>query len=171
MIKELFYENGHLTDEAMSALIRQDALDDLQRLEIAEHLSFCEECLRRYLQAMEESILTEPPGTPGQDAIRIFRRKEKLISFKRVITMAAAACLAIVFWWSGLFSWPAALTMDEPPIRHAQEPPAIHPGPLEKLYGGLSSVTEGLGQWTEDTINPLNDENLNPKKENLYGAK
>ena len=40
----LFYEDGHLTDEALQALIREEELDTLQRLEISEHLSFCDLC-------------------------------------------------------------------------------------------------------------------------------
>ena len=38
---DLFDQNGHLTDEALQALIREEDLDELQRLEISEHLSFC----------------------------------------------------------------------------------------------------------------------------------
>ena len=37
---DLFDQNGHLTDEALQALIREEDLDELQRLEISEHLSF-----------------------------------------------------------------------------------------------------------------------------------
>ena len=38
---ELFDKNGHLTNEALAAL-DSNALDELTRLEVSEHLSFCE---------------------------------------------------------------------------------------------------------------------------------
>ena len=42
---ERFHTDGHLTDEALAALIRDGRPDELSRLEIAEHLSFCDVCL------------------------------------------------------------------------------------------------------------------------------
>ena len=45
---ELFLENGHLSDEGLAAL-QSGGLDDLARLEAAEHLAFCDECLARHL--------------------------------------------------------------------------------------------------------------------------
>ena len=44
---ELFLQTGHLSDEGLQALI-DGTLDEMQRLEAAEHLSFCDECLTRY---------------------------------------------------------------------------------------------------------------------------
>ena len=44
---KLFRDDGHLTDEALTALAGE-SLDDLSRLEIAEHLAFCDLCLQRY---------------------------------------------------------------------------------------------------------------------------
>ena len=48
MSQELFLENGHLSDAGLAAL-RDGQLDELARLEAAEHLSFCDACLDRYL--------------------------------------------------------------------------------------------------------------------------
>lgn len=44
---ERFRADGHLTDEALLALIRQEEQSELERLEIAEHLAFCDACLQR----------------------------------------------------------------------------------------------------------------------------
>ena len=41
---ELFREDGCLTDEGLQAL-RDGQLDELGRLEAAEHLSYCDKCL------------------------------------------------------------------------------------------------------------------------------
>ena len=45
---ELFREDGCLTDEGLDALIHIQ-LDELGRLEAAEHLSYCDRCLDRYM--------------------------------------------------------------------------------------------------------------------------
>ena len=39
---ELFRADGHLTEEALRALAENKPLDELHRLEAAEHLSFCD---------------------------------------------------------------------------------------------------------------------------------
>ena len=78
-----FRPDGHLTDEALAALIRGDALAELDRLEIAEHLAplltparSCQESLRR----------------------RIWRRAVQL-GVNRYATAAAAVVLALTVLW------------------------------------------------------------------------
>lgn len=44
---ELFDKNGCLTDEGLQAL-QAGGLDELGRLEAAEHLSYCDKCMDRY---------------------------------------------------------------------------------------------------------------------------
>lgn len=63
---ELFYENGHLTPEGLNALV-DGQLDEMARLEAAEHLSFCDECLVRYTALVEQAPLAAPetPLAPG----------------------------------------------------------------------------------------------------------
>ena len=58
---DLFDQNGHLTDEALQALIREEDLDELQRLEISEHLSFCDACTARYTDLLCDDVLQSPP--------------------------------------------------------------------------------------------------------------
>ena len=55
---ERFRADGHLTDEALLALIRQEDQSELERLEIAEHLAFCDACLQRYTDLLAEDALT-----------------------------------------------------------------------------------------------------------------
>ena len=57
---ERFRADGHLTDEALLALIRQEEQSELERLEIAEHLAFCDACLQRYTELLAESPLLTP---------------------------------------------------------------------------------------------------------------
>ena len=56
-----FRPDGHLTDEALAALIRGDALAELDRLEIAEHLAYCDPCLQRYAKQLPTPPLLPPP--------------------------------------------------------------------------------------------------------------
>ena len=44
---EQFDCGGHLTDEVLLCLIREAPMDELARLEIAEHLAYCDICLQR----------------------------------------------------------------------------------------------------------------------------
>lgn len=61
---ELFDSDGHLTEEAFTLLIREQ-LDELQSLEVSEHLSYCDRCLERYtnLLCAEPSALPELPDS------------------------------------------------------------------------------------------------------------
>ena len=57
----VFRDDGHLSAEALTALARnEDNFDGLERLEIAEHLAFCDECLQRYAMALEGGTLLIP---------------------------------------------------------------------------------------------------------------
>ena len=58
----LFDDNtGHITDLGFVALENEQLSLD-QRLEIAEHLSFCEDCRCRYLAFVESRPLLTRPG-------------------------------------------------------------------------------------------------------------
>ena len=100
---ELFHENGHLTDGALHAAI-DETLDETGRLEVAEHLSFCDACLLRYTDLLDDGALLTPavPLAPGVMA----RARKKLIRmfFNRYAAAAAAVALALVFWGTGLFN-------------------------------------------------------------------
>ena len=80
---ERFHTDGHLTDEALAALIRDGRPDELSRLEIAEHLSFCDVCLQRYTDLLSGTTLLEPERScsgrgPGADHA-VGRRKDPVL--------------------------------------------------------------------------------------------
>ena len=56
---ELFDKNGCLTDEALQAL-QAGGLDELGRLETAEHLSYCDKCMDRYTALLTADALETP---------------------------------------------------------------------------------------------------------------
>lgn len=57
---ELFREDGCLTDEGLQAL-QDGQLDELGRLEAAEHLSYCDKCMDRYTALLTADVLETPP--------------------------------------------------------------------------------------------------------------
>ena len=99
---ELFLENGHLTQEALRAALEGE-LDEMGRLEVAEHLSFCDACLVRYTALLDDGVLLEPshPLTPG--VLERVRRRVVRVFFSRYAAVAAAVVLAVTFWSTGLF--------------------------------------------------------------------
>ena len=56
-----FDKHGHLTEEALRVLTDGGSLTELERLELAELLSYCDGCLERYAALLAETPLMEPP--------------------------------------------------------------------------------------------------------------
>ena len=52
--------SGCLTDEGLQALA-DGQLDELSRLEAAEHLAFCDACLDRYTALLAGPMIVQPP--------------------------------------------------------------------------------------------------------------
>ena len=63
---EIFDRHGHLTDQALEALTGGAPLDELHRLEIAEHLAFCDRCLQRYTERLTDETLLAPTRPAGR---------------------------------------------------------------------------------------------------------
>ena len=66
-MNELFDREGCLTDFALRTLMEDGQLEELERLEIAEHLSFCDRCVARYGQLLEQRPLEAPPEPLAAD--------------------------------------------------------------------------------------------------------
>ena len=60
-----FRPDGHLTDAALTALVRGDCLEELDRLELAEHLAYCDQCLQRYTELLSEGPMLTPARSCG----------------------------------------------------------------------------------------------------------
>ena len=88
MSQELFLENGHLSDAGLAAL-RDGQLDELARLEAAEHLSFCDACLDRYL-ALAEPVQIQPPEDLTLPVMRRIRQRIARVVMNRYAVAAAA---------------------------------------------------------------------------------
>lgn len=151
----VFREDGHLSDGALEALARnEDRFDELERLEIAEHLAFCDYCLQRYTMALEDGVLLVPERS-CQRALwaRIRGRALRLVA-SRYATAAAAVALALTVLWGGErveFTRPV-LTEDRPSVsRQLTELTGEIGDSLRGTVSGLSNFFDGLrpGQLIE----------------------
>lgn len=94
---ELFREDGCLTDEGLQAL-RDGQLDELGRLEAAEHLSYCDKCMDRYTALLTADVLETPPrGVHGTIMTTIWVRLMQS-TYGRVAVAGVAAVLALSLW-------------------------------------------------------------------------
>lgn len=89
---EVFDRDGCLTDDALLALIRQEP-DEMTRLEIAEHLSFCDRCTERYSELLCEAPLRAPAEPLADSVIEALARRVRVLFFHRYIAAGMAACL------------------------------------------------------------------------------
>ena len=105
----MFDRNGHLSDRAFAALLSEDDLPELTRLELAEHLAYCDLCLQRYTAALTDETLLSPPGSCKEPLMRRIRTRAITALTSRYATAAAAVVLALTLLWSDL-SFPADTT-------------------------------------------------------------
>ena len=104
---ELFDPAGHLTDGALLALAHEEVPDELARLEMAEHLAYCDQCLHRYTALLAEAPLLTPAHSCRESLWRRIRVRTLRLLTSRYATAAAAMALALtVLWGSAAISLP-----------------------------------------------------------------
>lgn len=139
----VFREDGHLSGGALEALAKnEDRFSELERLEIAEHLAFCDDCLQRYTLALEDRALLAPEHA-CQKALwaRIRSRAIRLVT-SRYATAAAAVTLALTVLWGGErveFTRPV--------------PPEDRPSVSQRLTGLTGELSDSL----HETVSGLSD--------------
>lgn len=144
----VFREDGHLSGEALEALARnEDCFGELERLEIAEHLAFCDYCLQRYTMALEDGVLLVPERSCQKTLwVRIRGRALRLIT-GRYATAAAAVALALTLLWGGErveFTRPS-LPEDRPSIsRQLTDVTGEISDSLHQTVSGLSDFFDGF---------------------------
>lgn len=116
---KLFRDNGHLTDEALRALTWGDELSESDRLEISEHLGYCNDCLERYAARMtDETLLSPEHGCKTR-----LKRQAWLHAARLTVSRYAAAAAALVIIMAALWGSLRLPAMQQP---HAKaDPPAI----------------------------------------------
>lgn len=126
-----FYDDGHLTDEALTALILGTDADELGRLEMAEHLAFCDQCLQRYTDLLAAGTLLTPAKSCQESLWRRIRARTLHLLTSRYATAAAAVALALTVLWGG--------------VGLSSRPAGGHPF----FQQAGTAVTERLHSWPE----------------------
>lgn len=152
-----FDPHGHLTDQALLALIREEPLDELERLEIAEHLAFCDRCLQRYTELLTDDVLLVPSPACHEGLRHRIRRRVVHMFTSRYATAAAAVALALTLLWSGagLSSRPQADQEHARPLIQAgtalSEWAAAWPQRFQDAFSGLTGLFDHLGDTPSTT--------------------
>ena len=102
-----FRPDGHLTDAALTALVRGDCLEELDRLELAEHLAYCDQCLQRYTELLSEGPMLTPARSCRESLRRRIRQRAVQLGVSRYATAALLerAGTALTEWTD---AWPQA---------------------------------------------------------------
>ncbi len=99
---EYFDEKGHLTDFALKKLVEGEE-NELKRLEITEHLSFCDRCLDNYIKKMPETELMSVPESMEKSIFYVLKKRVRKVFYSNYASMAVAASLSMVLWVGGVF--------------------------------------------------------------------
>ena len=141
---EIFRHDGHLTDEAFSALVTGAPLDETARLELAEHLAYCDPCLQRYTGAMAGAPLLVPERSCQESLWRRIRARTVQMFTSRYAAAVAGVVLALTLVWGsgyGSFRLPD-LPEDRPTVsdrlRKWNES-------LDSAMSGVNEFFDGLG--------------------------
>lgn len=151
----VFREDGHLSEGALEALARnEDRFDELERLEIAEHLAFCDDCLQRYTLALEDGALLAPERSCRKALWARVRGRALRLAAGRYATAAAAVALALTVLWGGerVELTRPVLWSDRPSVsRQLTELTGEIGDSLRGTVSGLSDFFDGLrpGQFIE----------------------
>lgn len=100
---KLFNQSGHLTSTALQVLCSGDELDELSRLELAEHLSFCDQCLMAYTESLSDANLAPPAPNRAGRLWRSVRLHAFSTASSRLATAAAACSIVFALWGFGIF--------------------------------------------------------------------
>ena len=100
---ELFKEDGCFTREGLLALT-DGQLDEMGRLEAAEHLSYCDKCMDRYTALLTEEALQDPPHSARGAVMTTIWVRLMQNTYGRAAVATVAAVLALTMWRSGGFS-------------------------------------------------------------------
>ncbi len=137
---EYFNPDGHLTTDALQSLVDATHLDELTRLELAEHLSFCDKCLDAYMSVLDDSLLIDPPQTQATAIMKRVKQRVRILFFNKYTRIAVAACLAITLWSTGVFS-----------TEFAQRNGQL----IASVGSSAATLTTRVSQWTDEVAGEL----------------
>ena len=142
---DIFRRDGHLTDEALAALVSGQSLDETTRLEIAEHLAFCDLCLQRYTDALAGAPLLTPERSCQQSLWQRVRARTVRMFANRYAAAAAGIVLALTLVWGSGYE---GFRLPELP----EDRPTVSDGlrkwneSLDSAMSGVNDFFDGLGR-------------------------
>ena len=151
---ELFREDGCLSDNGLHALTAGQ-LDELGRLEAAEHLAYCDKCTDRYTALLTADALADPPRDVRRTVMSTIWVRLMQNTWGRAAVAGVAAVLAFTIM-SGLYFVRSILQALLPTVQVTlpeKQPPKLLPEKLgkpvtsrpgENIYTRVSSVLESL---------------------------
>lgn len=152
---ERFDQNGCLTKEGLQAIV-DGQLDELGRLEAAEHLAYCDKCMDRYTALLTADVLQDPPHSAHKAVMGTIWVRLMQNTWGRAAVAGVAAVLALTMWRTGTLdqillasrqarSWVPQTTQTEPerlgkPVNDTRPAPSARPlgKPVEDKKAGLS---------------------------------
>ena len=142
---EIFRQDGHLTNEALAALVAGAPLDETARLEIAEHLAYCDLCLQRYTGALAGAPLLTPERSCQESLRRRIRARTVQIFTSRYAAAVAGVVLALTLVWGSGYG---SIRLPELP----EDRPTVSDGlrkwneSLDNAMSGVNEFFDGLGR-------------------------
>ena len=140
---ELFREDGCLSDEGLHALTAGQ-LDELGRLEAAEHLAYCDKCTDRYTALLTADALADPPRDVRRTVMSTIWVRLMQSTCGRAAVAGVAAVLALTMWRTGALTFVTdhGSDLQALPPEKLGRPVTSRPG--ENIYTRVSSVLESL---------------------------
>ena len=142
---EIFRHDGHLTDGSLAALVAREPLDETARLEIAEHLAYCDLCLQRYTGALAGAPLLAPERSCRESLWRRIRARTIQIFTSRYAAAVAGVVLALTLVWGSGYG---SIRLPELP----EDRPTVSDGlrkwneSLDNAMSGVNEFFDGLGR-------------------------
>lgn len=150
---QLFKDDGCFSDEGLHALIGGQ-LDELGRLEAAEHLSYCDKCMDRYTALLTADVMQTPPRSARGAVMGTIWVRLMQSTYGRAAVASVAAVLALTMWRTGSIDQLLAGTQDlktwTPEISQSQQEPEQLGRPVND-DDRLSTQPKTLGQPVQDT--------------------
>lgn len=141
---DLFTPEGHLTDEALKALVN-DELDELGRLEAGEHLSFCDHCLDRYMALLTPEVLEEPETDLVLPVMRKNSSRARRQTLRRWASAAAAVAIGSTLFYTGVFQQTSEMLQQRLP----EVPPQSQAEPFQKPEADLgNAILKAVDEWS-----------------------
>lgn len=147
---ESFRKDGCLSDEGLHALIAGQ-LDELGRLEAAEHLAYCDKCTDRYTALLTADALSDPPRSVRRTVMGTIWVRLMQSTCGRAAVAGVAAVLALTIWRTGALTFVTDHSRDLQALLPAVQvtlpeklgrPVDSRPG--ENFYTRVSSALESL---------------------------